>query len=525
MKSTAKKQPTAQQAIIIKSKEDSDSILKVEDTLTEELVVALCGPIGSPLHKVSDELKNILEDKYGYECKIIKLSKIIEDNLDKVDQSPKSYSGYDRIAFLIDMGNKLREKYGESILTDLAITQIAREREEAKDKNPSKRFVSRRVCHVIDSLKNQQELEALKSVYREMLYVLGVFSTLDVREKKLTDQGMTLAQVYTLIDRDSGEEIKHGQTVRETFPNSDFFLRLDSGSDKQLTLKLDRLLGMIFGVEIATPSPHETAMYLASSAAGNSACLSRQVGAAIIDVNEELISVGWNDVPKAGGNLYQYLPIKDSTGEHDKRCMNIDGGKCHNDSEKKIIAEALAKDLLQAKVIDDKDFDKTVEIILKSKIKNLIEFSRSIHAEMHAIIMGSQTAGHRIRGGKLFCTVYPCHSCARHIVAAGIKEVYYIEPYRKSLAIHLHQDAVTEQETDKTKVRILAYEGVAPARYLKIFKAMPDSRKDRNGMRKRINFKTANPLYEVTLESLPVLEALVVHKLSEKNLINTWKEE
>ena len=30
-----------------------------------------------------------------------------------------------------------------------------------------------------------------------------------------------------------------------------------------------------------------------------------------------------------------------------------------------------------------------------------------------------------VRNGKLFSTTYPCHSCARHIVAAGIKEVFY----------------------------------------------------------------------------------------------------
>jgi deoxycytidylate deaminase len=42
-------------------------------------------------------------------------------------------------------------------------------------------------------------------------------------------------------------------------------------------------------------------MFYARSAANNSSCLSRQVGASITDKNGNLISTGWNDVPKFGG--------------------------------------------------------------------------------------------------------------------------------------------------------------------------------------------------------------------------------
>ena len=74
---------------------------------------------------------------------------------------------------------------------------------------------------------------------------------------------------------------------------------------------------------------------------------------------------------------------------------------------------------------------------------------------MHAIISGSQLSGSKMINGKLFCTTYPCHNCARHIIVAGIKEVYYIEPYVKSLCLTLHDDAITEDENSTEKVRIL----------------------------------------------------------------------
>lgn len=492
----------------------SNKSLQISSRNTDELVIALCGPVGSPLHKVGESIKNILQDKFNYVCEIIRLSSIIEDLGEPAPKTPK----FDRANKLIEEGNKLRGRYGNSVLADMAIKNISYRREKDKKESGKEYYDSKRVCHVIDSIKNQEELEALKSVYRDMFYFIGVFSPKSVREESLVNQGMTLGEVHQLIDRDSGEEIKHGQTVRNTFPCADFFLRIESNIDKPLNQKLERFLDIIFGVEIFTPSANETAMYMASSAAGNSACLSRQVGAAVTDIKGEIISVGWNDVPKANGNLYQFS-FDDKSGESDHRCMNKDGGICFNDSEKREIAEEITRVLVKEGLIQDNNEQKAIELILNSKIRTLIEFSRSIHAEMHAIIMASQMGGERIKKGKLFCTTYPCHSCARHIIVSGIKEVYYIEPYRKSLATKLHSDAITEKEIEKEKVRILIFDGVAPTRYQKLFKMKPNSRKNSEGRRCKIDRKNARPLYEVSLESLPALEAIIVNNLKEKELI------
>lgn len=176
--------------------------------------------------------------------------------------------------------------------------------------------------------------------------------------------------------------------------------------------------------------------------------------------------------------------------------------------------------LIDHEVVSEKDRERAVAVIGNSKVKDLIEFSRSIHAEMHAILIGSQLAGERVKGGKLFCTTYPCHSCARYIVAAGISEVYYIEPYRKSLATKLHDDAITESEIDTSKVRILPYDGVAPTRYLKLFRVPKDSRKF-SGKMVVIDPKKAQPRFDKTLEALSTLEALVLKGLKQKNLLPT----
>ncbi len=212
-------------------------------------------------------------------------------------------------------------------------------------------------------------------------------------------------------------------------------------------------------------------------------------------------------------------PQGDSNGEKDKRCWNLDGGICFNDQEKRLISELLVGELVTKGLLSEKDKDRAVSAVIEnSKVKDLIEFSRAIHAEMHAILTGSQLGGDRPRGGKLFCTTYPCHSCARHIVAVGIREVYYIEPYRKSLATKLHGNSITEDESDATKVKILPYDGVAPTRYLRLFRVPRDSRKA-NGRMTKVDPKVAGPRFDKTLEALPTLEALVVKGLQEKKLV------
>lgn len=493
-----------------------DAKQKIESSHTCELVLALCGPIGSPLHKVAAQIKTRLENEFAYEnCTIIRLSEIIEEHTGKAPPEPR----FTRTKDLIQKGDDLREKHGASVLAELAVSRIVLDRQKAKSKAGVERYEPQRVCHIVDSIKNQQELEILKLVYRDMLYFVGVYSPLPARVKALEKMGMTQSEIYNLIDQDSGEELAHGQTVRDTFPQADFFLRIDADTDTQIVSRVDRFLHLILGTKVLTPTNSETAMYLAASAAGNSACLSRQVGAALTDETGDVLAVGWNDVPQFGGNLYMADPKKDPNGDKDKRCWNLEGGTCFNDQEKRVISELIINDLVGHKIIDENNKNFAIKSVVEnSKVKDLIEFSRAIHAEMHAILMGSQLGGDRMKGGKLFCTTYPCHSCARHIVAAGIKEVYYIEPYRKSLATKLHGDSITEDETEVSKVRILPYDGVAPTRYLKLFRVPKDSRKSAGKMI-RIDPKRAMPRFDKTLEALPALEALIVKGLQEKRLV------
>jgi hypothetical protein len=121
----------------------------------------------------------------------------------------------------------------------------------------------------------------------------------------------------------------------------------------------------------------------------------------------------------------------------------------------------------------------------------------------------------------LFITTYPCHNCARHIIVAGIKKVYYIEPYRKSLTTKLHYDAITEDEKDTAKVTILMYDGVAPSKYMQLFKMHHNTRKNDKGTGEAIeaDLKKVRPKVTLSLEAIPVLELKVAEQLEKKGLL------
>lgn len=87
-------------------------------------------------------------------------------------------------------------------------------------------------------------------------------------------------------------------------------------------------------------------------------------------------------------------------------------------------------------------------------------------------------------GATIYVTTQPCHNCVKHLIAAGIERVVYIEPYPKSLGEELHSDAINlnPQSNDKEfkRVSFIPYHGLAPRRYHDIFD-MADKRKDNDG--------------------------------------------
>jgi len=111
-------------------------------------------------------------------------------------------------------------------------------------------------------------------------------------------------------------------------------------------------------------------------------------------------------------------------------------------------------------------------------------------------------------GGTLYTTTFPCHNCARHIVAAGISKVYYVEPYAKSLALELHNDSIGVSADEKKKVAFLQYEGVGPDSVLKLFHHGIE-RKDQ-GKARSVDKKTAIPVLPPPMDGFTTHEKRVI---------------
>lgn len=520
---------------------DVDATGEANASLTPELVIALCGPIGSPLHEASTQISNTLRE-FDYTTVDLRLSSFIRLNASLTSVEKGGSTKFEEIDFLIRVGDELRRSFGNDILAKVAIAKIGGDRSkkygsfsDTSDEAHTeelRQIKGQRICHVIDSIKNSAELDLLRLIYGDALFAIGVFSPLEVRRKNLERPGaLQREEIDKLIDMDSGEEFSHGQSVRDTFPRCDFFLRIDhsvvgpseSQAIGQLTEKVRRFFDLIFHTAVVTPTTEETAMYAAASAARNSACLSRQVGAAVTSSSGELLAVGWNDVPRNGGGLYGKPPIAASMnqvfmaqGSVDERCFSQTGGVCHNEAEKKSIAEMVVKSLVEGGILSNERRQDAVDAIVRdTRVKDLIEFSRAVHAEMHAILGASRVAGDRVVQGRIYVTTYPCHSCARHIIAAGIAEIHYIEPYRKSLATRLHGDAITESVEPGLKVRLLQFDGIAPRRFINLFEG--GSRK-KNGVLLLTERYAAVPSTHVSLRAIPRLEEVVVAEIAVKRL-------
>ena len=140
------------------------------------------------------------------------------------------------------------------------------------------------------------------------------------------------------------------------------------------------------------PSWDEYFLILAKVAATRSTCLSRPIGAVIV-LNKQVLTTGYN------GSMPGMANCSDE-GRCFRRCMNVP------DAEKN-------------------------------------HYARNVHAEANAIARAARK-GIGIQGASLYVTLFPCYTCLKLLVAAGIKELVYeldYETLNKQRDLHWRQEA------------------------------------------------------------------------------------
>ncbi|MEY0831135.1 anti-phage dCTP deaminase [Providencia alcalifaciens] len=439
-----------------------------------ELVIGIVSAVGTEYKRVIEPLVDRLKG-FGYSVQEIRVSACLP-----------SFSGtdeYERIKHYMQAGDALREhSENNAILASGVAKNIFSSRD---DSSPKRAFI-------VNSLKHPREVEFLRKIYGDGFYLIGIHADEKRRHQHLIDdKGMTQTQSNELIRIDEDESFDHGQKTRDTYHLADFFLSLGSNND-QVKNRLQRFLELIFSHPYKNPTFDEFAMFMAFNSSVRSGDLSRQVGA-IISREKQIIATGANDVPKSGGGLY-WAEVDEVTGKVED---NLDGkdytreGDSNKQAQAEIIQE-IAKSLIDRDLVEAQDEVELHKVLKESKISDLTEFGRVVHAEMDALLSCSR-AGIPTTGSTLYCTTFPCHNCAKHIIASGINRVVYVEPYPKSRALDFHSESIQlKSELEKArdeKSELVSFEpfiGVGPRRFLDLFSMSLGAgsklrRKDKNG--------------------------------------------
>ncbi|NLH47353.1 MAG: cytidine deaminase [Myxococcales bacterium] len=420
---------------------------------TSELVIGLVSAVGTNSKLIEDPLSDFLK-AFGYELSTLSLSKYIADILPEgLDQKSEA----SRIDSYMTNGNEIRKRSGRNdFLALYTVAQINKARDT--DGDLTQPFPKK--VHLLRSLKHPDEVSFLRQIYGPGFYLVALYSTQEERISHLTnDKLITEIEARRLIERDQSEFYSYGQQTRNTFSLADAFIRLNPNQVETSKKEFKRLLDLIFGNPTLTPTPDEQMMYLAFASSLRSGSLARQVGAAIVSQEGELVAIGANDAPRAGGGLHW-------PGADDRRDLIKGGGQDSNYKNKREIA----RDTFIRLGIEDKYYNDCFRRLNGGKLFDITEYGKDVHAEMEALLSCARI-GISPRGGCLYTTTFPCHNCARHIIASGIKRVVYVEPYPKSKALELHEDEIAVEDKKEKDHRVLfePFIGIGPRKFADLF--------------------------------------------------------
>ncbi len=454
--------------------------LGLNPSVDAELVIGLIAPVGVDLDLVRRTLASLLE-ALNYIPHVLRVTTDVLPSLISTPEVPSSGNEYNRLVALMNAGDQARRLSEDNGI--VALAAIASIGAIGRDNTDRKRHV-----YIISALKHPDEINLLRRVYSRGFFLIGIDASEERRLVQLIDRHqMKEEEARSLMKRDAGAEEKFGQQVTKSFHLSDFFVRHDGTADA-LRESLSRIVRLLFGNPHLTPTFDEYAMYLAFIASLRSGDLSRQVGAAIT-IDNQVLALGANDCPSAGGGLY-WSTSDPSSGKVIDPPDGRDAARLFDSNHRerdRLIDEAVLC-ALDAGLHKDNE-DKLRDALKRSRLHDITEYGRVVHAEMDALLACARI-GTPTKNSSLFTTTFPCHNCAKHIIASGVKRVVYIEPYVKSRAFEFHREAIYfEGGTGGNRsagVRFEAFTGVGPRRFLDLFSmnlgdGYPLTRKTRDG--------------------------------------------
>lgn len=491
-----------------------------------ELFFGIAGPIGVDIDKITDALEQELRH-VDYQVEVIKLTTHMKAIDTKIAEPPDN-NYYTQMIYKMDHASAVCRNYKDSsALAKIGLWTINHSR-NLKHKGG----IPQKHAYIIRQLKRPEEVIELRKIYGRQFVLISAYGSEEDRKTNLHNklkmtmptitQSSEIAQkIEELISKDASEgQDNFGQQLRDTFHLADVFI--DGMNPDIMRSGIHRFTQALFGRVDISPTKYEYGMYAAKSASLRSADLSRQVGAAIFDSDGDIISAGCNEVPKAGGGTYwdtDHPDFRDVKLEHDpneimkKEILRdliermINSNLLSEKAIKMGSPEAIARQLTRKNKADSSQQGALVE----AYIMDLTEYSRVIHAEMCAICDAARL-GRSIRNSTIYVTTFPCHNCAKHIIASGIKRVIFVEPYPKSKAQELFKNEISIEKEETDKVSFIPFLGISPYRYRDIFQKI--RRKDSTGKALKWYGGVCRPLIDVVRPTYTEAEALAALTLS-----------
>lgn len=296
---------------------------------------------------------------------------------------------------------------------------------------------------VIDSLKNPFEILFFKERY-SAYYTFSIHAKDEVIYERVSKEDIDIKAIHRkeMNEDEKGKQKGsldskkdfNSQNVIECIQRSDIYI--DNNKDKKDTLykQLFKYLSLIVHPGLITPSKDEMIMQLALNAKFNSGCISRQVGAVVLNKFDSVKAIGWNEVPEGqmpcllrshsellnNTSLIDYSKYEKNTVRVNDNFRYIFSNKNskhpdneYNESNKKGLNDSFCFKSIQNEIDDN---------------KNQV-YTRSLHAEENAFLQASKYGNSEIIGGQLFTTASPCFLCAKKAYQLGIKRIVYIEAY------------------------------------------------------------------------------------------------
>lgn len=319
---------------------------------------------------------------------------------------------------------------------------------------------------IIDAFRNPYEVEYFKRRYSEFYLVVIQRPKDECRTVlKGPKSQMSSKAIEKLEERERGYKEKRrknnignwvtSQNLDECFQKADYIIEntsQNSRSRSQLTYNLIRFMCLVKKPGCIAPNKDERNMQIAMSIKYNSGCLSRHVGAVVVDSEGYVLGIGWNNPPDGQVSC----ALRTGSELIDSPCPDP------------VAFSSLERGDIFIKHIGNRYTDKPYcfkdEYGCIGKKGKRGELCRALHAEENAIRQVNQKNS---KGMTLYTTDSPCENCAKSIYQSNISRIVYIEEYPGI--------ARQQMQSGNKEIKWEQFKGVTGSGYYRLFSSfMPE---------------------------------------------------